>query len=315
MLKFGAITIDTSHPKSFAKKLSEGDRAHYVAVYNDGFREEDEVNSFANHYGMKVCSSVAELADIVDIGLVHSCNWDKHLSYVAPFIERNKPVFIDKPLVGNLKDARKLMELVNSGAKILGSSALRYCYEVQNVRATLQEHNAKILHLNVSVGINEYDYAIHAFELVCTLLNDRPVNARHLGTACVNGQTCDSYFLNFAGGATAVINSVAPKATGFHTTVITDVRPADSCFTVDASKLYEAMLIEVCNELEGKENLLAPIEDQLIPIKAALACKASKLADGKTISLDDPCLEDVSYDGYAFEKSYAAAQSKSYLNL
>ena len=223
-------------------------------------------------------------------------------------------MFIDKPLVGNLKDVRKLVELVNSGARILGSSALRYCYEVQNVHATLKEHNATILHVNVSVGTNEYDYAIHAFEMICALLKDCPVDARHLGTSCVNGQTCDSYFFNFAGGATAVINSVAPKATNFHTTVITDVRPADSCFTVDASKLYEAMLIEVCNELEGKESLLAPIEEQLISVKAALACKASKLTGGKTVSLDDPCLEDISYDGYAFEESYAAAAAKSYLN-
>jgi len=314
MLKFGAITIDTSHPKSFCKKLAEGERGRYVAVFNDGFRGEDEVNAFAGFNNLKVCSSVEELADIVDIGLVHSCNWDKHLSYVAPFIERNKPVFIDKPLVGNLKDARKLVELVNAGAKILGSSALRYCYEVQNVHATLQEHNAKILHVNVSVGTNEYDYAIHAYEMICALLKDRPVDARYMGTASIDGHACDSYFFNFACGATAVINNVTPKHTNFHTTILTDVRAADACFTVEASKLYEAMLIEVCNELEGKENLLAPIADQLIPIKAALACKASKLAGGKTVALDDPCLEEISFDGYAFEAGYSAGAAKSYLN-
>jgi predicted dehydrogenase len=314
MLKFGAITIDTSHPKSFTKKLAEGERGRYVAVFNDGFRGEDEVNAFAEFNNLKVCSSVEELADMVDIGLVHSCNWDKHLSYVAPFIERDKPVFIDKPLVGNLKDARKLIELVNSGAKILGSSALRYCYEVQKVHATLQENNAKILHVNVSVGTNEFDYAIHAYEMICALLKDRPVDARHLGTAHAGDQNCDSYFFNFAGGTTAVINNVSPKYTGFHVTVLTDVRAADSCFNVDTSKLYEAMLIEVCNKLEGKENLLAPMEDQIIPIKAALACKASKLAGGKTVALDDPCLEDISYDGYAFEESYGSAAAKSYLN-
>ena len=314
MLKFGAITIDTSHPKSFAKKLAEGERGRYVAVFNDGFRGEDEVNAFAEFNNLKVCSSVEELADMVDIGLVHSCNWDKHLSYVAPFIERNKPVFIDKPLVGNLKDARKLIELVNSGANILGSSALRYCYEVQNVHASLQENNAKILHVNVSVGTNEFDYAIHAYEMICALLKDRPVDARYMGTACAGNQACESYFLSFACGATAVINCVSPKQTGFFTTVLTDVRDADTCFKVDASKLYEAMLKEVCSELEGKENLLAPIEDQIIPIKAALACKASKLADGKVIALDDPCLEDVAFDGYAFEAGYSAGAAKSYLN-
>ena len=239
--------------------------------------------------------------------------WD-HVERAEKFIEAGLPVFIDKPLVGNLKDARKLVELVNAGAKILGSSALRYCYEVQNVHASLEENNAKILHVNVSVGTNEYDYAIHAYEMICALLKDRPVDARYMGTASIDGHACDSYFFNFACGATAVINNVTPKHTNFHTTILTDVRAADACFTVDASKLYEAMLKEVCSELEGKENLLAPIADQMIPVKAALACKASKLAGGKTISLDDPCLEDVAFDGYAFEESYGAAAAKSYLN-
>lgn len=314
MLKFGAITIDTSHPKSFCKKLTEGERGRYVAVFNDGFRGEDEVNAFAEFNNLKVCSSVEELADMVDIGLVHSCNWDKHLSYVAPFIERNKPVFIDKPLVGNLKDARKLVELVNAGAKILGSSALRYCYEVEAIRAALKENNANIVHINISVGTNEFDYAIHAYEMLCTLMNDAPLNARYVGTANASTQTCDSYFFTFANGATAVLNNVMPKHTGFHVTVLTDVKAADTCLTVDASKLYEAMLIQVCNAMEGKENALAPIADQLHAVKAALACKASKLAGGKAISLDDPCLEDVAFDGYAFEESYGAAAAKSYLN-
>lgn len=315
MLKFGAITIDTSHPMGFAQKLENGQRARYAAVFNDGFRGEDEVNAFANRFGAQVCSSVAELADLVDIGLVHTCNWDKGLSYVAPFIERNKPVFIDKPLVGNLADARKLMELVNSGAKILGNSALRYCYEVDKVRAALEEHKAHILHLNITVGINEYDYAIHAFEMMCTLMKECPVDARYLGKASVGNQTCNSYFFNFASGATAVINSVASKPTRFNVTVLTDVLAADSCFIVDNTKLYEAMLCEICNELEGKESKLAPMEEQIIPIRAALAAKASKLAGGKTISLEDPCLEDVSYDGYAFEAMYSAAATKSYLSL
>ena len=111
MLKFGAITIDTSHPKSFTKKLAEGERGRYVAVFNDGFRGEDEVNAFAGFNNLKVCSSVEELADMVDIGLVHSCNWDKHMSYIDAFAKRGKPIFIDKPLVGNLADIKKLQAL------------------------------------------------------------------------------------------------------------------------------------------------------------------------------------------------------------
>ena len=71
MLKFGAITIDTSHPKSFAKKLAAGESGRYVAVYNNGFRGEDEVNAFAEFNDLKVCNTLEELADMVDIGIAY----------------------------------------------------------------------------------------------------------------------------------------------------------------------------------------------------------------------------------------------------
>ena len=86
MLKFGAVTIDVSHPKTFSKVLGDLGRGQYTAVFNDGFRGEDEVIGFSEPLGLKVCGSLEELADEVDIGMIHSCNWDKHIDYAMPFI-------------------------------------------------------------------------------------------------------------------------------------------------------------------------------------------------------------------------------------
>ena len=315
MLKFGAITIDTSHPMAFAEYLAKSDRARYTAIFNDGFRGEDEVNSFAKHHNLTVCNTVEELADLVDIGMVHSCNWDKHLSYIDAFAKRGKPIFIDKPLVGNLEDCKKIQALVDSGVKILGTSALRYCYEVDRVRSNAAEVGANILHINLTVGVDEFNYAIHAYEFVCALLDDHPVSVRYIGTSTSGDFPCDNYFLRFEGGATAVISSVLGRYAGFHTSILAGNGAADCCFSVDTSKLYEAMLNEVFNELEGKENKLAPMSELLIPVKAALACKASKLAGGKEMTLDDEAIADVSFDGYEFEAAYGSKAAKSYLNL
>jgi len=97
--------LNVSHPKAFSEYLKKGNRARYVAVYNEGFRGDDEVEGFIKNYNLeKRCESVEELAEMVDIGFIQGCNWDKHLNYVQPFIDRKKPVFIDKPIVGNLKE-------------------------------------------------------------------------------------------------------------------------------------------------------------------------------------------------------------------
>ena len=315
MLKFGAVTIDVSHPKTFSNVLLKGERGRYTAVFNDGFRGEDEVNGFANTLGLKICKSIEELADEVDIGMIHSCNWDKHIEYAMPFIERGKPVFIDKPLVGNLKDARRMLALCNNGAKIIGTSALRYTEEVQNIRKYVKENGASVMHVDVSVGVDEFNYAIHGLETICAIIADKPKSAKYIGKAKSDREICDSYMLTFEGGATACYHNFGKKFTLFHTLVLTDGagEDADFSFTMDKSKLYVPMIENVCDYLEGKENILASMEDMLIPIKASLACKASRLSGGKEIYLDDPVLEEISYDGYEFERGYSANAKKLYV--
>ena len=53
MLKFGSVTIDVSHPRTFAKVLAKGERARYVGVFNDCFRTNEEVKTFADTFGVK----------------------------------------------------------------------------------------------------------------------------------------------------------------------------------------------------------------------------------------------------------------------
>jgi hypothetical protein len=71
MIKIGVVNIDVSHPKAFPEYLKQGNRARYVAVYNDGFRGDDEVEGFIKKYNLeKRCQSIEELAEMVDIGFV-----------------------------------------------------------------------------------------------------------------------------------------------------------------------------------------------------------------------------------------------------
>ena len=109
MIKIGAINLDTSHPAAFAETYRNGNRAKYTAVYNDGFRTDEEVQAFMDINGIeKRCKTLKELVEQVDIGMIHSCNWDNHIDEAMPFIEAGKPVFIDKPICGSLKDCKEL---------------------------------------------------------------------------------------------------------------------------------------------------------------------------------------------------------------
>ncbi len=313
MIQFGAITIDVSHPKAFSDVLLKGDRARYTAVFNDGFREEDEVQAFAKQKDLKICTSLAELAACTDIGMIHSCNWDKHLEYARQFTALGKPVFIDKPIVGNLKDAEQMLLLAEGGARIFGSSALRYCYETQALRQRLAKSEAKILHADITVGLDEYNYAIHAIELILGMIDDEVRSVQYVGTAKSDTHSIDTFMVFFEGGATATYHVFLGTFTYFNVSLLTTERErADACFTVDITRLYEAMLSELCNELEGKPSLLVSLKEMIVGVRVALAAKLSKSRGGEEISIDSEDLKDVSYDGYLFEKSYSMG-GKMYL--
>ena len=116
MFRIGTVNIDTSHAPSFAEILLKGDTARYTAIYNDGFRTDEEVNNFMERFGVKErYTDLAEMAKNVDIAFIQSCNWDRHIELSMPFIEAGVPVFIDKPLVGNLKDCKVLEQLAAEG--------------------------------------------------------------------------------------------------------------------------------------------------------------------------------------------------------
>ena len=313
MLKFGAVTIDVSHPSAFADKLLEGERARYTAVFNDGFRSEEEVLAFSEKYGAKIYKDLDEMIDNVDLGLVHCCNWDKHLDYIMHFVRKGKPVFVDKPIVGNLKDVKKLLELSKEGARILGTSALRYTYEIDEIKEKLKAEGASPIFVSTTVGLDEFNYAVHGVEHIAGIVDSRPISCRYVGSFQVETDAKgESYYINYESGASAMFSIITSKPQRFHTTVITNKGSAgDYCYTVDNYKFYQAMLDRVCDEMEGKPGRLATIEEMVYPILILLAGKASREAGGIEVALDSPLLENVSFDGYEFERGYSEAARKA----
>ena len=171
--------------------------------------------------------------------------------------------------------------------------------------------NAKVLHIDITVGVDEFNYAVHAVEAMCALAETKPISVRYVGTARREGQSCETFFVEFEGGVTACYHCVAGNYVSFNVIVLTTV---DShCFTIDNDALYKALLDQICNRLEGKPHCLAGIEDLTDSIKVLLAGKCSRESAGAAVGIDSPALETVRFDGDAFEKEYAANARPIYL--
>jgi hypothetical protein len=313
MIRIGGVNIDVSHPKAFSEYLSHGKRARYVAVYNDGFRQDDEVESFIKRNNMeKRCSSLEELADLVDIGFVQSCNWDNHLKQAIPFIKRGKPVFIDKPIAGSMEDCRKLEELASKGAVILGSSSVRYAQEIIDFVKTPEEERGKILNIFGTSGVDEFNYSIHIVEAIGGIAGTGAISNRFVGSSEIDGNICETFYVKYNSGITAIYNSFHGTWQPFEVVIMTTKGTYQ--FRIDANKVYGALLDRICDYMETKVNGLAPVKAITESVKIMIAGKISREKGGAEINLSDIPGNDPGYDGDLFEKGYAmAATRKIYL--
>ncbi len=304
MIKIGAVNIDTSHPASFAEIFQEGDRAGYTAVYNDGFRSDAEVEFFMAKSGIeKRYKSIESMAKDVDLGMIHSCNWDNHIEQALPFIKAGKPVFIDKPIVGNLGDCLRLEELARDGAVILGTSAVRYCREIQEFRSRPVEDRGEIISLMGSCGIDAFSYGIHTLEGMAGLAGEGIASVKFVSSNSVQENVAKQYIVKWSSGVIAVLQLL----TGIWTPWAFLVTTTKSIFVIepDPNVIYRPMLDAVCDYMERGKSMASASEMTEV-VKAFLAAKKSCANNGKEIKLSDLSADDPGYDGAAYEKQYAA---------
>ncbi|MBN1349238.1 Gfo/Idh/MocA family oxidoreductase [candidate division KSB1 bacterium] len=308
MIRIGVVNIDISHPRSFANILHKEDRARYVAIYNDGFRTDEEVNAFMKEFSLeKRCSSLEELADTVDIAFIQSCNWDRHLELAKPILARGKPVFIDKPIVGSLKDCFELEDLVKHGARIYGSSSVRYAEEYASFLAMPKAERGKIVSIFTSCGVDEFNYGVHIMEGIQGMLGPGAYSVQFIGGANRDGIYTESYFVKWSNGISVIYQIM----TGVWQPFVVSVQTTKGTFNfqVDTTKIYKSMLDKIFDAYDAGTELV-PISHLTEAIKIYLAGKSSREKCGAEIKLDALELSDPGFDGFAFEKQYALKQGK-----
>ncbi|MBQ2718886.1 MAG: Gfo/Idh/MocA family oxidoreductase [Clostridia bacterium] len=312
MFRIGLVDIDVSHPGAFAVRMAEaGLPMRYTHLVNRGFRGEDEVAGFAKTNGVTVLSSIEEMAEVTDVGFIQSCNWEKHLKAAMPYIERGKPVFLDKPLVGSVADVRRVRELSEAGAVIYGSSSARYAPELGEFLARPVEERGEVLHVFVSAGVDEFNYGIHAAEILGRLAGAPALSCRYAGRSETrDGRYAETFFATFQNGVSGTYTLCTGQWQPFEVSILT-TKTSES-FRIDSSRIYTALLVNLAAALEGKENELATVGEITDNVLMMLAGKVSRERGGETVRLADLPAE-AAFDGDLFERGYAATAPKIYL--
>jgi len=294
MLRIGFVDLDTSHPASWIKILKEWEDVEVVAcwdggtIYGQGYAEK-----FARENDIpKACKTLEEMIDLVDVAFILGCNWDLHLERALPFISAGKGVFIDKPIVGNLDDVFKLLELEKRGAKIIGGSSVRYAQEISDFKSG---DNGEVLSVFASTSNDSFNYCIHGIEMFQGLLGTGVQSVEYLG-----GYTSDLFHINYKNGIQVILQLKSPTH-HFYMTITTT--KGIYTISIDSSKIYRPLLENVIAYFKDGIPFPFSLSELLESIKVALACRHSKRYRAR-IFLEDLHLNEPGFDGNAFARGY-----------
>lgn len=185
--RIGIIGLDTSHVTAFTELLHNPAKNYgckVVAGYPGGSpdiessigRVPEYTKTLKEKFGVEIVGSIEELCSKVDGVLLESVDGRPHLEQVRPVIAAKKPVFIDKPMAGNLADGLEIVRLAKeNNVPCWSSSSLRFgpCIAGMENRedvgqvlgcdafspCSLDEHHPDL-----------YWYGIHGVEILYTIM-------------------------------------------------------------------------------------------------------------------------------------------------
>ncbi len=140
-IRIGMIGLDTSHVEAFTEVLNNPDNPQHIAgakvvaafkggsadIESSATRVDGYTKKLEEKYGVKIYGTIEELCKNVDAVMLESVDGRPHLEQAKPVFAAKKPVFIDKPVAGSLRDALEIFRLAKeAGVPCFSSSSYRY---------------------------------------------------------------------------------------------------------------------------------------------------------------------------------------------
>ncbi len=150
-LRLGLIGLDTSHVTAFTKLLNDTKHKDHVPggkvvvafkggspdIDSSWSRVEGYTKELQDNYGVKIVPTIEELCSQVDAVLLTSVDGRPHLEQARPVFKARKPLFIDKPIGGTLRDAIEIFRLAKEAkVPVFSSSSYRYYPSMIDVKKT-----------------------------------------------------------------------------------------------------------------------------------------------------------------------------------
>jgi len=308
--RLGLVGLCTSHPGNWVPIIRSLSKEGFVDV--EVVAAWDSAETRPAGYARAFCSEHAipaaverldDMVGMVDGVIIHTTNWDRHLEQAQPFVEADRAVFIDKPIVGNLKDANKVLDWAKMGKRITGGSSLRFSEPVAEFLAQPVEERGHIHTAYAATGVDDFNYGIHAYAILSGLMGTGILSAQYIG---FSGQK--NVKLIWKDGRMGLLTIGRNAWLPFRIMVVTD-KKTEFIDGSSGKSPYRSLLEATLPYITGStDDPPFPMAEQLEPELAALAARMSWMSKGQQVFLDDLGLDDPGYDGTQFALEYRRAR-------
>jgi hypothetical protein len=150
-LRIGIIGLDTSHVTAFTSLINDQQNKDHVpggkvvAAFKGGSpdvessisRVDGYTKTLQEKWNVKIVPTIEELCQQVDAVLLESVDGRPHLEQARPVIKARKPMFIDKPVAGSLRDAIEIYRLAKeANIPVFSSSSYRFYDSMVELKKT-----------------------------------------------------------------------------------------------------------------------------------------------------------------------------------
>jgi predicted dehydrogenase len=201
-VRIGMIGLDTSHVVAFTDLLNNPASKNHVAggkvvagfkggspdLESSWSRVENYTKELQQKYGVKICDTIEELCQQVDAVMLDSVDGRPHLDQARPVIKAGKPLYVDKPMAGSLRDVIEIFRLAKeAGVPVFSSSSLRYGKATQAVRGgsigkVRQAETYSPCHLD-KTHPDLFWYGVHGVEALFTIMGTGCESVKRASTA------------------------------------------------------------------------------------------------------------------------------------
>ena len=306
--KLGLVGLGTSHPAKWTRIIRELKNeidVEIVAAWDSGeVCRPGYAEEFCRQHNIpRAVTLLEEMTELVDGAIVHSANWDQHVQQARLLVEAGRGVLFDKPMVGNVHDARTIQSWVQQGKRITGGSSVRFAPEIIRL-GELPESERGEFHSAMAVcGVDRFFYGVHGFALLCGLIGPGLQTVEVLEDGSWGESERVVLKLTWKTGQVGILHQSTPARLPLQFIAVSEQDSVHG--SIDTQHVYTEFLRRSLRYLAGEvPSPPAPIEVLMEPELAAIATIHSRNHNGIATSLDHPSLVDVAYDGTEFARRY-----------